>query len=201
MNFSKTNLIFWTLCVFLQIGQTHAISPDYMNQMSCKNWRTQLHQPMAFPSFVNTTAFKKEFIQTKSSDEDEGDYYTDIFKPRTPQQLFNSQILAVTSDAGYGGEWTSAGFTVHLKGHFPNVLQHAQTHLKINQWQTKVEKYEDENGRMITQKTYFAIQPYFAANQARYVRLYLDNTTDSISFSCRAIEGDIFMFIDNMMQN
>ena len=194
----KISISFFSFCSLLYTQHALAIDPDYINQITCKNWRVQLKDPMAFPSFVNTAPFKKEFKQTKNSDEDEGDYYSEIFKPRLPHKIFNSQILSVTSDAGYGGEWVSAGFSVELKGNFQQTLNQAKTHLNVSQWQTTTEQYEDEHGRRITQKVYYAIQPYIKAQQARYVRLSQDSKTNVIEFGCRAIEGDIPMFINDM---
>ena len=157
---------------------------------------------MAFPSFVSMAAFKKEFKQTKTSDEDEGDYYSDIFKPRQLQKMYGSQILSVTSDAGYGGEWNSSGFYVELKGDFQRTLQQAKAHLKVNQWLTTIEHHTDEYGNPISQqKVYYAIEPYLKAQQARYVRISQNSKTKLIEFGCRAIEGDIPLFKRNMAGN
>ena len=198
----KISISFLSLCSVLFTQDALAIDAEYIDQITCKNWRVQLKEPMDFPSFVSTSPFKKEFKQTKNSDEDEGDYYTDIFKPRLPHKIFNSQILSVTSDGGYGGEWNSTGFSVELKGNFQQTLQLAKTHLKVNQWQTATEYHTDAYGRPLSQqKVYYAIQPYIKAQQARYVRLSQNSKTNIIEFGCRAIEGDIPMFINDMRNN
>ena len=184
----------------LLLSQSHlvnAISPEYIDQITCKNWRTELKQPMSFPSFVATSAFKKEFKQTKNSDEDQGDYYSDVFKPKSPQRIFNGQILSVTSDSGYGGEWNSAGFIVDLKGNYNTILKEAQQHLKVTQWQTAIQDYSDETeSRKI--KTYYALVPHQKSRQARYISFQQDPKTQLIHFNCRATEGDIPLFIRNM---
>ena len=60
---------------------------------------------------------------------------------------------------------------------------------------------QDENGRNIKHKVYYAIQPYLKAKQARYVKIHQDTQNNMITFGCRAIEGDIPMFIRNMSGN
>lgn len=197
----KRTINFATLSVLLFSGHTFAIDRSYIDQITCKNWRTQLNEPMAFPSFVATLGFQKEFIQIKTSEEDQGDYYSDIFKPRLPHKIFNSQILAVTTDAGYGGEWASAGFSVNLKGKLDDVLAQAQEHLKVLQWQTTLNKYSDDNGIPVKTQVYYAIQPYHTVRQARYVSISQNLETKAIQFECRAAQGDIPMFIRNMSGN
>ena len=175
-----------------------AIHPSYQDQISCKNWRLKLNEPMQFPQFTNTAAFKQEFKQTKSSDDDEGDYMIDIFKPRQSQQLYSAQIRNVTSDAGYGGDWTSAGFTVEMNGQLSSILNQAQSNLKLNQWSQitrKIEQYNDAGTLIKSGKTteYYTMQLY--PRQARLVRISKDPFSGMVNFGCRAIEGDIKQFL------
>lgn len=190
----KTLCITTGLIALVLPATSFAIDPSYQDQISCKNWRLQLNEVMQFPSFVKTTAFKKEFKQTKSSDEDEGDYYVDIYQPRQPQQLYTATIRSVTTDAGYGGEWTSAGFNVELNGQLPLILKQAQQHLNIKQWSQisrTHERYNDEGEMIKSAKTteYYAMQ--FYPNQARVILISKDPFDQMININCRAIEGDI----------
>lgn len=180
--------------------QSFAIDASYQDQISCKNWRVQLNQPMQFPSFVKTTAFKQEFKQTKSSDEDEGDYYVDIYKPRQPQQLYAATIHSVTSDAGYGGLWTSAGFDVELQGQLQPILKQAQQHLNIKKWSQinrTIEQYNDDGEVSKSAKTieYYAMQLY--PHQARTIIISKDPFNNRVNISCRAIEGDIKTYLND----
>lgn len=174
-----------------------AIDASYQDQISCKNWRVQLNQPMQFPFFVKTPAFKQEFKQTKSSDEDEGDYYVDIYKPRQPQQLYQATIRSLTTDAGYGGEWTSAGFNVELNGQLQPILKQAQQHLNIQQWSQinrTIEQYNDQGDLIKSGKTteYYAMQ--FYKNQARTITISKDPFSNMVNVNCRAIEGNIQLY-------
>jgi hypothetical protein len=209
-NLSCSLNIFWTFMkkLWISLGlvgfilpvKSFAINESYQDQISCKNWRVQLKEPMQFPPFVKTAAFKQEFQHTKSSDEDEGDYYVDIYKPRKPQQLYMANIRSVTTDAGYGGMWTSAGFEVELNGQLQNILKQAQQHLNVQQWSQinrTVQQYNDQGEVVKSAKTteYYAMQ--FYPHQARTVIISQDPFSKNIHINCRAIEGDIKQYRDD----